>query len=129
MIRFLKLSGKGIKMMMSGQYKLPDIFHFLTGEWRFFIYYGVDPLWLSERVRFTYEYRVEKVRQKSLECIENGHCVVCGCVTPDLFFANKADKGGCYPKMISKRDYKAMNIRTKELLVYIYENYEELHIK
>jgi hypothetical protein len=56
----------------------------------------------------------------SSDCSKNGSCVVCGCKTDDLFFANKPcalshihkehwyifnKKKVCYPKMMSKKEW------------------------
>ena len=81
---------------MSGSYKLSDIFYFMQGEYRYFRYYGLDIR--TGKIAQMYESRVEAVRQKSPECIEEGACKICGCTTPDLFFCDKACEGNCYDK-------------------------------
>jgi len=79
-----------------------------------FIYYGISPSWLTDRVRMTYHYRIAKVDKSSPECIMNGSCKVCGCTTPDLFFADKACEGGCYARIITRRDWKELVAKSKD---------------
>lgn len=50
------------------------------------------------------KYRKILVEKKSPKCL-NGACTVCGCKTPELFYASKACEGGCYPELVSKDNW------------------------
>jgi hypothetical protein len=47
------------------------------------------------------------------ECYENGSCKMCGCNTTALQMANKACPKPCYPKMISKKEWKEFKTKTE----------------
>lgn len=51
-------------------------------------------------------YRIWLVKNKSIECLELKHCKLCGCDTPELFFANKTCKGNCYPAFMSLHEWE-----------------------
>jgi hypothetical protein len=53
---------------------------------------------LPVHIKKQVEERVELVKEKSPECL-SGKCVKCGCDTPELFYADKACDGDCYPIM------------------------------
>lgn len=57
---------------------------------------------LRQHIIDQFHYREIKA---SKECIINGSCIKCGCDTPELFFANRACEGNCYPKMMSKKQW------------------------
>lgn len=40
-------------------------------------------------------------------CYEQGSCVACGCETTELQMANKSCNNYCYPRMLSKREWKS----------------------
>lgn len=64
---------------------------------------------------------------QAVGCLLNGTCLSCGCITPDLFMANKAcslegyeksvrkklvgsDKV-CYPKMMGRKEWKEFKLK------------------
>lgn len=110
---------------MLKSHPLSDIRHFIIGEWRYFLFYAISPRLVSPRVRTVYKMRFWAVRESSNECIEDGACKVCGCTTPDLFFSDKACKGGCYPPMPSVRTWKY----TKHYLIQTVIDYERSHME
>ena len=78
---------------------IKNIFAFLQGNSRKAReeIFGTLPEYIQSQVRE----RVKQVEEKSPECLE-GKCVKCGCDTPELFYADKACEGGCYPVMNHK---------------------------
>lgn len=71
----------------------------------------------NRRLKYVFEqveYRKGQVTEKSPACILDGHCIVCGCKTPELFYADKGCsnlKDPCYPEMVSEKEW----IRFKNL--------------
>lgn len=65
----------------------------------------------NRRLRYVFEqveFRKKAVEEKSPECIQNGQCKVCGCKTPELFYADKGCSNfsnPCYPEMMIESDW------------------------
>ena len=49
-------------------------------------------------------YRIYLVKTQSPKCLSQGACIICGCDTPELFFANKTCDGKCYPEMMKDKE-------------------------
>ena len=90
---------------------------FIVGAWhivvaniRMFLH-DKYPKLLREHVREQIDYRLASMNQK---CYVQGACIKCGCITPDMQFANKACPGNCYPKMMNKKNWnKLVNVKSK----------------
>lgn len=88
---------------MKSKIKISDIFAYLLGNYRLWIYNNCKFL-LRSHIIEQYEWRLTKMNP---ECYTSGSCVKCGCDTPALQMANKACKGGCYFEIYSKKKWKA----------------------
>ena len=53
------------------------------------------------------EYRKSLVSAASPVCINEGKCKVCGCKTPELFYADKSCENvpPCYPPLVGKNEW------------------------
>ncbi|MGL6108266.1 MAG: hypothetical protein ACRC03_19260 [Romboutsia sp.] len=40
------------------------------------------------------------------ECLNKGACIKCGCRTTELQMCNKACNDNCYPRILSKKEWK-----------------------
>lgn len=50
------------------------------------------------------------------ECLSSGHCVICGCETPQLQMCGDACEGNCYPAMMSKEEWEAFKLKNQIVL-------------
>lgn len=89
-----------------------NIKKFITGWYRWFLYkmqrskylvgfedYDFLPTHLQEQ----FKYRLSVMDK---ECLEAGHCKICGCKTPQLQLADEPCDGGCYPEFKNEEDWK-----------------------
>ena len=93
------------------------IVDYLQGTFRMILFKNL-PFLIRKHIREQYVYRKKNARQ----CSKNGSCLVCGCKTDDLFFANKecslnkitddftriilvGKKVPCYPRMMNKKEW------------------------
>ncbi len=90
-----------IKNLLRGQISLKDVWYFIQGNIRYFLYNYYRYL-LRKHIVEQYEYR-KKVADK--QCIDEFACKECGCETPQLFLANKECEGDCYGPMRNKKDW------------------------
>jgi hypothetical protein len=99
-----------------------NLWYFWQGTIREWIWNNY-PIIMRTHIKEQFIYRTIK----AYECAKNGSCIVCGCTTPALFFANKpcalshVQKSNwhvfgktelCYPKMMNKKewnDFKQLN--------------------
>jgi predicted nucleic acid-binding Zn ribbon protein len=51
-------------------------------------------------------WRLSQVKEKSPECIQHLHCVICGCDIQEKSFENNGCDEGCYPPMMNKEDWE-----------------------
>lgn len=84
--------------------RIKDIFYFLQGYARYGLVVCFDFGILREHVR---DQIVARVLSAKRECKDEGRCVMCGCHTPALFYADKACDGDCYPKMMGRERWEA----------------------
>lgn len=86
---------------MKAKPTLSNIISYLQGNARKILleYY---PDGLDKHIEEQYYWRIKQVQEKSPECLEKGKCKICSCDTPELFMADKACEGGCYPEMMSE---------------------------
>lgn len=91
--------------------KLNNIIAYLQGWYRYYLYYskllyGID---LSYLIRLhIYQQIVMRINSMNRECYYSGSCIICGCKTTALQMANRACEGDCYPKMLSKEQWKEL---------------------
>lgn len=80
------------------KFKIKDVFYFLQGYTREFIYNHCEFL-MRKHIKEQFEHRCLEAEA----CYKNGSCLGCGCTTPALFFANKGCSLRQYPVEIRKR--------------------------
>lgn len=79
-----------------------DIKYYFQGKYRSLLgRYQLLPDYIREQVSWR--------SQQCRPCLEAGHCVVCKCETPALFFADKGCPKGRYPSMLSKEAWEKLN--------------------
>lgn len=54
-----------------------------------------------------FEWRLMTMKK---ECLKGGHCVICGCQTPQLQMSDEACEGACYPDMMDVETWKQYKI-------------------
>jgi hypothetical protein len=50
------------------------------------------------------------------ECLKSGHCIICGCQTPQLQMCDESCEGNCYPEMMSKQDWEKYKKENRVIL-------------
>lgn len=88
---------------MNKELTLINIWHFIVGNIRYYLYYHkrlkfLIPLHTREQIGF-------RIFMMNPECYNNGSCVMCGCRTTALQMANKACNKPCYPPMMNKEKF------------------------
>ena len=83
-------------------YTSRNIKSYIVGNIRYWLYTHKLGFLISLHVRQQYRYRLTKMNP---ECYYNGNCIKCGCLTPNLQFANKACEGKCYMPMLNRHDW------------------------
>jgi hypothetical protein len=100
-------------MLKSGKFKLRYIWDFLVGSYRVARarprFDGnkivLDaPQKVRQHIAEQFLWRVNEKTDKT--CLRNFSCKHCGCSVPDLQFANRECEGGCYPKMMNKKEWR-----------------------
>lgn len=97
--------------------KISDIFAYIQGNIRYKFYYGKLNFLLYKHIKQQISFRI-LVMDK--ECYNNGSCKICGCKTTALQMADKTCDKPCYPKMMSKKEWKSF-IKNKSLMDWRYE--------
>lgn len=135
-----------IKTMQLSKLKLKDItlkniIHFFTGNIRYknfkkqlstidfskyeneYNWEGVNDNMKLSHVQEQFIYRMFLVDLSSPQCITTKACRICGCDTPQLFFAKKACEGSCYPELLNQKDWenykKEKSINIEEMFTII----------
>lgn len=60
----------------------------------------------DDNVMQQFYWRQKLVADKSPECILSGHCIICKCDTPDLFFGEQPCDGKCFPEWMGKEEWE-----------------------
>ena len=132
----MKLSNLSLKDI-----NIKNIFAYLTGNIRYIFFkkelskidfskYTNEYNWegINDNIKLShiqeqFIYRMFLVDLSSPQCINNKACKICGCDTPQLFFAKKACDGGCYPELMNLKDWteykKSKNINIEEMFTII----------
>lgn len=104
------------------KFKLLDIWYFIQGNIRYFLYYYKSNYFFSNKkirwifllplhkliplhIREQIEYRINSMNQ---DCYRSGSCIKCGCKTTNLQMANKSCEGYCYPAMQSRKNWNLL---------------------
>lgn len=93
---------------MKSKITVKNIISYVQGNIRYRLYYSRFRFLIREHIREQYEYRIRVMKK---ECYESGNCVICGCKTTNLQFANKPCDGNCYPRMMSKKEWNKSFLR------------------
>jgi hypothetical protein len=89
------------KIKLSDYFKLSNIRNFIEGSWNKFKSHS-NFLKLEEHLREQALYRAVLCK----ECYKEGQCVVCGCRTPDMFYAPKKEcPSKEWGEMLSKEEW------------------------
>ena len=88
-----------------------DPWYYIQGTYRQ-VMYNISPKLLRRHIVEQYLYRINKAQR----CFKNGSCIVCGCTTPDLFFANKSCSVEKYPENIRLDFYSRSNNCYQEMM-------------
>jgi hypothetical protein len=87
---------------------------YIQGNIRYKLYYNHWLSWLiPDYIHKQIDIRINSMNRK---CYSTGSCILCGCQTTHLQMANKSCEGNCYPKMLSRKQWKVM-IVTNILLI------------
>ncbi len=80
-----------------------NILYYIQGNISYRLYYSkckkIIPLHIREQIEM-------RIRSMNKECYNKGACIKCGCQTTHLQMCSKPCKGGCYPKMMNKKDWE-----------------------
>ena len=82
---------------------LSNVFYFLQGYTRYYLVRLFGWWVLRGHIGDQIIARAQSARR---ECVNGGSCVLCGCHTPALFYADKACDRPCYPKMMGRHEWK-----------------------
>lgn len=58
-------------------------------------------------------WRLQQIKEKSPECLNQGQCKVCGCSTDEIVFEDRPCKGDCYPAMMGDLDWAKYKFKNK----------------
>lgn len=85
-----------------------DVFYFLQGYTRYYLVrffgWGVLRWHIGDQI-------IARALSADRRCVNGGRCVICGCHTPALFYADKACDRPCYPMMMNERKWKLFVLR------------------
>lgn len=95
---------KKLKMLLMSKNKIRDIYSYYIGNLRYYLYYSKNFKWLiRSHIIEQIDLRIEEWMDR--ECLNNGECKICGCITPALQMANKSCDKPCYPPMMNKTQW------------------------
>lgn len=90
---------------------LKNIYAYSQGNLRYRLYYNKLLRYLiPDHIREQIHFRISTIMDT--ECYERGSCVHCGCQVPHLQMADKACEGGCYPDMMSAKEWENSKYNT-----------------
>lgn len=98
-----------IKMIVTGERPLIDVWYYIQGNYRYYFYYGGQLskrfailAWLRKRVlRKHIKEQIDfRIKVMDPQCYNEGSCKICGCETTKLQMADKSCDGNCYPHMM-----------------------------
>lgn len=94
------------KKIVSGERPPIDMWHFIVGNVRYYLYYNKGIFnrdFIRPHILEQIKYRV---RVMNPLCYSRGECVKCGCMTTALQMCNKSCDGLCYPRMLNKKEFR-----------------------
>lgn len=94
-----------MKRQLKGKVKAIDIFAFIQGHIIYYLYHSflnsLIPKYISEQIKV----RISSMR---IDCYLSGNCISCGCKTTQLQMSSKTCDNICYPKFLSRRNWKKL---------------------
>jgi len=114
---------KKLKMIISGERPLIDVWHYTLGNFRYKLWYWKANYNYSHKyIRWIYRINLHKLIRKHIreqieyrirwmdeECYNSGSCKICGCSTIALQMCNKSCDKPCYPPMMNKNKWRNYN--------------------
>lgn len=91
---------------------LSNIFNYLDAEvrhWKSTSKFLDNPRHIDEQSIW----RLEQIKEKSPECIQHLHCIMCGCDIAEKSFEDNACDEGCYPKMMNEKEWEIFKQKNK----------------
>lgn len=92
-----------LMQIINGQKSVSDVWHYLLGNYRYFLYYSSYKNLIRLHILEQIEFRVKNMDK---ECFNAGECKLCGCQTTALQMCNKACDKPCYPSMMNKKEWE-----------------------
>ena len=90
-------------IMKKAKPTLKNIIAYIQGNLRYKLFYSNFAFLIRPHIREQIEVRINSMDPI---CYGNGECKLCGCQTTHLQMADKACDKPCYPKMMSKKQWK-----------------------
>lgn len=93
-------------MKVTAKVNIKNVIAYIQGKLRYKLYYTSNFKWLIRKhIREQIDTRIASMDR---DCFNQGQCKMCGCETTALQMANKACDKPCYPKMLSKKQWKIL---------------------
>ena len=95
---------ENIKELFRGSYTFEDIANYFIGMYRYKIYYTrFQNVLIRKHILEQIDFRIKYMDE---QCLMEGSCKLCGCLTTALQMSNKACNKPCYPTMMNKVQWK-----------------------
>ena len=88
---------------MKAKINFENIIAYIQGNFRYRLYYSKYKYFIRLHIREQIDSRIASMR---VECYNDGSCVMCGCKTTALQMATKSCEGDCYPRMLTRKEWK-----------------------
>ena len=72
-----------------------------------------DMDFLPNHIKEQAEWRLEQVKEKSIDCYLNDECIHCHCQVSAKVFEDRKCEHGCYPEMMSKSEWQEFKLFDK----------------
>lgn len=106
---------KHLLQIIRGEKNPKDVWHYLLGNYRYFLYYSYWQNLIRPHILEQIAFRIKNMDTK---CFNDGQCKLCGCATTALQMCNKACDKPCYPSMMDKKSWEQF----KKGAIYTDEN-------
>ena len=90
---------------MKAKINLKNVISFLQGWVRYKVFNTWLDFLIPKHIKEQYQVRLDST---DIICMSSGACKNCGCEIPKLQYANKGCAELCYPRLLSKKDWKCM---------------------
>lgn len=111
------------KLLLKAGKKPSNIWYFLTGHYRLWIFYSPRFSFLMRsHIYDQINFRLETMDR---ECFQAGACKKCGCEVPALQMASKACDKPCYTPFLSRTSWK----KVKPGFIHIFNSNPKSYLK